>query len=94
MSVLKQVKAARKLVAFDSKMTRLSICPGCSLQKYILDMPKEVLSTAFGQMIAPGLGGVQGRLNSAPPPSSASQKPTPFGSKPVDVTAAVSDSLR
>jgi hypothetical protein len=64
------------------------------LQKYILDMPKEVLSTAFGQMIAPSLGGMQGRLNSTVPLPSIPQSPTPFGPKSVDVTAEVSDSLR
>ena len=65
-----------------------------ALQSYITELPREVLSTPFGQLIAPGLRNMQGTLNNVQQPPAA-VKPTPFSiARSPDVTAAVTDSLR
>lgn len=62
------------------------------LQSYITDLPREVLATPFGQMLAPGLRNVQGTLNSIQQQPAA--PPTPFRNRPASVTDSISDSLR
>ena len=63
------------------------------MQSYITELPREVLSTPFGQLIAPGLRNMQGTLNNVQQPPTPA-KPTPFSIRSPDVTAAVTDSLR
>lgn len=63
-------------------------------QAYITSLPREVLATPFGQMIAPGLGNMQGRLNSTQVAGRAPPPQTPFQPPPGDVTKSVTDSLR
>lgn len=91
-------------LALDSDLLRLIPMPILShsipekslVQTYITELPGEVLSTPFGQMIAPGLGGMQGRLNSTQQGTAQEsvQQQTPFKAPTGDVTAAVTDSLR
>lgn len=66
---------------------------GSGIPSYILELPREVLSTAFGQMMAPGLRNMQGTLNSVQQPSTPAQQ-TPFKAQNKDITSAVTDSLR